>query len=178
MQRARGANAQRRNDNAVNSIDFSKPILVPSSSTNFAYSRGSNNNIIKNVPYNNVFPDTNDIFLTKQKNAVGNTYSSYTNYNGDRGSRGRSLDMEIVDMKQEWDQAQNNRNNPSSPNYAHRSGQVYEQAGNFRSSHSQPIEGSFYEWRKIVSDCSVVCGTGKFSNHFEMRKGLYVLSSL
>jgi hypothetical protein len=25
---------------------------------------------------------------------------------------------------------------------------------------NQPIEGSFYEWRKIVSDCSVSCGAG------------------
>jgi len=24
------------------------------------------------------------------------------------------------------------------------------------------IEGSFYEWRKIMSDCSAACGKGKF----------------
>ena len=67
-----------------------------------------------------------------------------------------------------------NQKDPHARNYNN----FYLEHGSFKSNHddnadslrlpssnsltwqAQPMEGSFYEWRKIVSDCSVSCGSG------------------
>lgn len=140
-------------------IDFTKPVLISSPSSNFAHGGNNGGNVNSNHPYTYPYQQPNDIFRTNQENSLGHQYNSYVSskYYADRNTngRGRSLDMEVVDVKPDFDIG----NKPSS-SFGHRLGQLSGTTGNAKSQ-QQPIEGSFYEWRKIMSDCSVICGTGK-----------------
>lgn len=114
------------------SIDFARPVFVASSSTNTAHGHFDGPNAYS-------YASTNDIFNLNQKDS--------------RENRGRSFDANFVDVKSELE------GNPSPSLLAHRSGHT--SGGNAVGGLKiQPVEGTFYEWRKIVSDCSVACGTG------------------
>ncbi len=90
--------------------------------------------------------------LPRYSNNMNEDYRSRENYRGRNSGRGRSLNLERHN-------ANVNRGDNNNVEANGKSISNFEEDGG-NTNNLDIVEGSYYEWRKIVSDCSVSCGKG------------------
>jgi len=158
--------ASRRSDMNHNPVDFSRPVVIPIPTDYPPISRGLSSSASSYPSFHN--PPTNTLSMNTNSNAnnIGRRgdgyYSSGVNYPPQNSyqpqpNRGRSLSMDYVDVDMFPSPGSSRMISGSSGGHSYNSN-----ANNQWGSLPPPIEGSFYEWRKIMSDCSVSCGSGRF----------------
>jgi len=144
-------------------VDFNRPVvlhgsasaeypLVSSSSSSRGLSPSSSSYKTHSDSYNDNY------YSNSNRNYNRPSGNSYVQGGSSNNNRGRSLSLEYIDLNGFGDLF------PSTGPSGRMIAAQPSAGNNYNSLHwsGMPMEGSYYEWRKIVSDCSVSCGSGVY----------------